>query len=75
MLHLWNTLNRECSGCERGSAVKTVIVGGGTRCLEILELMDAGHVRELDMEVARVATPGCDAPGISSSPPSGGSRR
>jgi PAS domain S-box-containing protein len=44
--------------------VKTVIVGGGTRCLEILELLGAGHVRELDMEVACVADPQLDAPGI-----------
>ena len=44
--------------------MKTVIVGGGTRCLEILELMGAGHVRELDMEVACVADPRADAPGM-----------
>jgi PAS domain S-box-containing protein len=64
MFHFWNDRSAEWSGRERGNAVKTVIVGGGTRCLEILELTGAGHVRELDMEVVCVADPKVDGPGI-----------
>jgi PAS domain S-box-containing protein len=44
--------------------VKTVIVGGGKGCLAILELLGAGHVRELDIEVACVVDPRPDAPGL-----------
>jgi len=44
--------------------VKTVIVGGGRKCRAILELLAAGHVRELDIEVACVVDPRLDAPGV-----------
>jgi len=44
--------------------MKTVIVGGGRGCLAILELLGAGQVRELDIEVACVVDTQADAPGF-----------
>jgi PAS domain S-box-containing protein len=39
-------------------------VGGGRGCRAVLELLAAGHVRELDIEVACVVDPRRDAPGM-----------
>jgi PAS domain S-box-containing protein len=44
--------------------MKTVIVGGGRGCLAILQLLRAGQVRELDIEVACVVDTEVDAPGF-----------
>ena len=44
--------------------MKTVIVGGGRGCRAILELLGAGQVRELDIEVACVVDTQVDAPGF-----------
>ena len=42
--------------------MKTVIVGGGRRCLAILELLAAGHVRELGVDIQlRTAVEGIEA--------------
>jgi len=43
--------------------MKTVIVGGGRRGLALLELLGAGHLRELEMEVTCVVDRRVDAPG------------
>jgi len=44
--------------------VKTVIVGGGKGCRAILQLLDAGRLRELGMDVAYVVDPDDQAPAI-----------
>ena len=44
--------------------METVIVGGGRGCLAILELLRAGQVRELDIQVACVVDTQVDAPGF-----------
>jgi PAS domain S-box-containing protein len=44
--------------------MKTVIVGGGRGCLAILELLEAGQVRELDIDVACVVDARVDAPAM-----------
>ncbi len=44
--------------------MKTVIVGGGKGCRAILQLLDAGRLRELGMDVAYVVDPDDQAPAI-----------
>jgi PAS domain S-box-containing protein len=44
--------------------MKTVIVGGGRGCRAILELLAAGHLRELALDVVAVADLDDEAPGI-----------
>jgi two-component system NtrC family sensor kinase len=44
--------------------MRTVIVGGGRGCRAILKLLQAGHLRELQMEVVCVADPDPEAPGL-----------
>ena len=44
--------------------MKTVIVGGGRGCLAILELLNAGQLRELNIELACVVDVRGDAPGM-----------
>ncbi len=44
--------------------MKTVIVGGGRRCLAFLEFLGARQLRELDIEVVCVADIRADAPGL-----------
>jgi len=43
--------------------MKTVIVGGGQRCLTFLEFLGARQLRELDIEVVCVVDTRADAPG------------
>ena len=44
--------------------MKTLIVGGGKGCLAILQIMDAGHLRELAMDVVCVADIDPEAPAM-----------
>ena len=44
--------------------MKTLIVGGGRGCRAILKLLDAGYLRELQMDVVCVADSDRDAPGL-----------
>ncbi len=44
--------------------MKTVIVGGGKRCLAFLEFLGARQLRELNIEVVCVADTRADAPGL-----------
>jgi PAS domain S-box-containing protein len=44
--------------------MKTIIVGGGRRCLAFLEFLGAHQLRELDIEVVCVADTRADAPGV-----------
>jgi PAS domain S-box-containing protein len=44
--------------------MKTVIVGGGKRCLAFLEFLGARQLRELDIEVVCVVDTRADAPGL-----------
>ena len=44
--------------------MRTVMVGGGRGCRAILKLLQAGHLRELQMEVVGVADPDPEAPGL-----------
>ncbi len=43
--------------------MRTAIIGGGQGCRAILELLAAGHLRELQMDVVGVADPDPAAPG------------
>jgi len=44
--------------------MKTVIVGGGRRCLALLEFLGARQLRELNLEVVCVVDTRADAPGL-----------
>ena len=44
--------------------MKTVIVGGGKRCLAFLEFLGARQLRELNIEVVCVVDTRADAPGM-----------
>ncbi len=44
--------------------MKTVIVGGGRGCRAILDLLESGHLRELDLDIVCVADPDPHAPGL-----------
>ena len=44
--------------------MKTVIIGGGRGCRAILKLLDAGHLRELQMDVVCVVDSDPEAKGL-----------
>ncbi|MFH1842911.1 MAG: PAS domain-containing protein [bacterium] len=44
--------------------MKTVIVGGGKGCRDILRLLDGDHLRELDLDVTGVVDTDPEAPGV-----------